>query len=210
MTELATQSLAAQLRVKRSEMIISEVEAVALRMFEQRGFEEVTVAEIASEARISVRAFYRHFRAKEDLLQVRIDRRSDALRAALSDRPADEPPLRALRLALENVMSAEDTTLLRRWIAVIATTPSVVTGVIGGIQLKTQRVMAEFLGARFDMPSDALVPTMLAGAVGGVIQAALTQWFVHNGDLPTTMSEGLELLEQGIGANPTTSWPSRH
>ena len=166
MTKLATQSLAAQLRVKRSEMVISEVEAVALRMFEQRGFDEVTVDEIASAARISVRTFYRHFRAKEDLLQVHLDRRSEALRAALSDRPEDEPPLRALRLALEHVVSAEDTALLRRWVAVVAGTPSVVNGVIGGIQRKSQRVMAEFLAARFGMPSDALVPTMLAAAVG--------------------------------------------
>jgi AcrR family transcriptional regulator len=204
MTDLAAQSLAAQLRARRSEMMISEVEAVALRMFETSGFDEVTVDGIASEAHISARTFYRYFPTKEDVLQVQIDRRSQALRAALSGRPVGEPPLRSLRVALAEVVSTEDQASLRRWITVIAATPSVVKGVIGGIQLKTQRVIAQFLGARFDMASDALVPTMLAAAVAGVIQAAHTQWFVHGGDLPATISEGIEVLERGIGSDPTT------
>ena len=46
-------SLAAQLREKRSEMMLSELEAVALRLFEQDGFDNVTVEEVASAAGIS-------------------------------------------------------------------------------------------------------------------------------------------------------------
>ena len=78
----ATESFALQLRVKRSELMIEELEAVALRLFEERGFRDVTVEEIASEARISTRTFYRYFPNKEDVLQVQIDRRSRDLRAA--------------------------------------------------------------------------------------------------------------------------------
>ncbi len=197
------ESLARQLRVKRSEMMISELEAVALRCFEQRGF-DITVEEIAAEAHISVRTFYRYFPAKEDVLQVRIDRRTEALRAALAERPADEPPVQSLRLALEDVVSAEDAELLRRWTAVVADTPSALRGVLGGIQLKGHVAMAEFLGARLGLPSDALVPTMLAAAVGGVIQAAQTQWYLRGGELATALSEGLAVLERGIGADPKT------
>lgn len=198
-----TQPLARQLRMKRSEMMIVELEAVALRLFEQRGF-DITVEEIASEAQISVRTFYRYFPAKDDVLQLRIDRRSEGLRAALSARPADEPPLRSLRVALENVISAEDPELLRRWTAVVAASPNLLRGVLGGIQLKRNQVIAEFLGARLGLPSDALIPTMLAAAVGGVIQAAQTQWWVQGGDLASAISDGLEVLERGIGTDPRT------
>lgn len=204
---MATQSLARQLRVKRSEMMVLEVEAVALRLFEQRGF-EITVEEIASEAQISVRTFYRYFPSKDDVLQVRIDQRSEGLRAALSVRPADEPPLHSLRVALAEVVASEDMELLRRWTAVIAATPNVLRGVVGGIQLKSHRIIAEFFGARFGLPSDALVPVMLAAAVGGVIQAAQTQWFFKGGDLATGISDGLEVLEGGIGADPN-AWSRR-
>jgi AcrR family transcriptional regulator len=202
---LATQSLAARLRTKHSEMMVSELEAIALRLFEQRGFDDVTVEDIASEAQISVRTFYRYFPSKEDVFQYQIVRRSDGLRAALADRPLDEPPMHSLRLAYAKQIAGEDTDLLRQWIAVIATTPSVVKAVLGGIQLNTQRVIAEFVATRLDLPSDALVPTMLAAAAQGVIQAALTQWFVHGGDLTTTISQSLEVLERGIGTDPK-SW----
>jgi len=185
-------------------MMISELEAVALRLFEERGFDHVTVDEIASEAHISVRTFYRYFPAKEDVLQVKIDRRSEALRVALSARPADEHPLHSLRLALEEAVSVEDMDLLRRWTVVIAATPGVLRAVLGGIQMKTQLVLTEFFGSRLDMPSDALVPTMLAAAAGGIIQAAQTQWFLLGGDLTTRLSEGLEVLERGIGSDPKT------
>ena len=80
----------------------------------------------------------------------------------------------------------------------ISVTPSVIKGVLGGIQLNTQRVIAEFLGARLELPSDALVPTMLAAATQGVIQAAQTRWFFQDGDLAGMISEGLEILESGF------------
>jgi TetR/AcrR family transcriptional regulator, regulator of mycofactocin system len=203
---LAGESLAQQLREKRSEMMVLELEAVALRCFEQRGF-DITVDEIASAAQISVRTFYRYFPAKEDVLQVRIERRSENLRAALADRPADEPPLQSLRLALGAVVADEDTDLVRRWTTVIAATPSVIRGVLGGIQLKSHRVIAEFFAARLGVASDTLVPVMLAAAVGGVIQAAQTQWFFQGGDLATAISDGLAVLERGIGTDPT-AWPA--
>lgn len=199
---LATQSLAAELRAKRSETMISELESVALRLFEERGFDDVTVDEIASEAHISVRTFYRYFPAKEDVLQVRIDRRSAALRTALAARPADEAPLISLRLALTEVVSLEDSEQMRRWTDVIAATPSVLRAVLGGIQLKGQRVIADFMGARLGVPGDALVPTMLAAAASGVIQAAQTQWYFNGGDLAKSISDGLEVLERGIGSDP--------
>jgi TetR/AcrR family transcriptional regulator, regulator of mycofactocin system len=201
---LETESLSLQLRAKRSEMMVSELEAVALRLFDQRGFANVTVEEIASEAHISVRTFYRYFAAKEEVLQLRIVRRSEILREALLARPGDEPPLRSLRVALEEEFSAVDPIVLRRWIAVIADNPNVMKGVVGAIQLKIQPVIAEFFGSRLGLPSEALVPTMLAAAALGVVQAAHTQWFLHDGDLASTISESLAVLEKGISTDPRT------
>jgi AcrR family transcriptional regulator len=199
---LEATSLAKKLSAKRSEMLASEVEGVALRLFEQRGFANVTVDDIAIDAHISARTFYRHFPAKEDVLQVRIARRSSELRMALSRRPDDEPPLQSLRLSFASVVSADDLALHRRWIATILETPSVLKGVLGGIQLKTQPVIAEFLGTRLALQSDALVPTMLAAAAVGVIQAAHARWFFDGGDLAAIVSESLEVLETGIGRDP--------
>ena len=149
---LAADSLALQLRVKRSELIVQELEAVALRLFDQRGFKDVTVDEIVAEAHISARTFYRYFPNKEDVLQAQIDRRSKSLRAALATRPSSEEPLESLRLALLDELAREDMELLRRWIAVIVASPLVLNSVLGGIQLKIHQVIAEFFGDRLGLP----------------------------------------------------------
>jgi hypothetical protein len=78
----------------------------------------------------------------------------------------------------------------------------VVKGVLGGIQLNTQRAIAEFLGTRLGLSSNALVPTVLAGAVQGVIQAAQIQWHLDGGELATIVSESLGALENGVGTDP--------
>jgi len=178
--------------------MVDTVEDVALRLFEESGFDAVTVDDIAVEAQISSRTFYRYFAAKEDVLQVTIERRSEALRAMLATRPQDEPPVHSLSEALRSVLSDEDTLAVRRWIGVVQATPSVLRGVIGGIQLKSQVVIAEFFSSRLGVAPDTLVPTMLAAAAGGVIMAAQTQWFFFDGDLATTVSESLEVLEYAL------------
>ena len=206
--DLETQSLSLQLRAKRSEMMVLQLEEVALRLFDLRGFADVTVEEIASEAHISVRTFYRYFATKYDVVQLRISRQSEVLREALVGRPADEPPLRSLRIVFEAEFSTVDPNVLRRWIAVIADNPNVMKGVVGAIHLKIHPVIAEFFGSRLGLPSDALVPTMLAAAALGVVQAAHTHWFIHDGDLATTMSESLTVLERSISTDPKTWVPS--
>jgi TetR/AcrR family transcriptional regulator, regulator of mycofactocin system len=195
-------SLAQQMRERRSEMMITELEGVALRLFEERGFADVTVQDIAAEAQISVRTFYRYFPAKDDVLLLRIERRGDALREALARADPGEPPLRALRMAVCDVAAKEDPARVRQWVSVVSAESSVLRAVIGGIYLKIHEVFADFFGARFGLPSGALIPRMLAAAAGGVLEAAHTQWFFQGGDLVSTLSDALEVLERGIGSDP--------
>ena len=54
------------------------------------------------------------------------------MNAALAARPGDEAPLHSLRIALEPVVAAEDTELLRRLTTVIAATPALLRSVSGG------------------------------------------------------------------------------
>jgi hypothetical protein len=81
---------------------------------------------------------------------------------------------------------------------VIQATPDLLRGVLGGIQLKSQTVIAGFFSSRLGEADDALVPTMLAAAAGGVVMAAHTKWFLLGGDLPTTVSEGLDVLQSAM------------
>jgi AcrR family transcriptional regulator len=199
--KLPTPSLMQRTQHKRSELIVAELEAIALAMFEKRGFDTVRVEEIAAEAQISTRTFYRYFPTKEDVLQVRIRRRGEALRAALAKRPSEEQPLHSLRIAVQDVVSDEDPVLLKSWIAVIAATPNAFRAVLGGNLVATNKAIAEFFASRLCEPPDAVVPQMLASGAAAMINCAQRLWHTRGGNLTTILSQGLRVLEEGMGTD---------
>lgn len=179
--------------------VASEIEGVALSLFQERGFGNVTVEDITMATGVSPRTFYRYFPAKEDVFQLQIERRSRDIKEALGARPEGEPPFESLGSAITQVFATEDAELVRLWTDVVARTPNSLRSVIGGIQLKSQTLFAEFFADRLGFAADALVPTMLAATVTGVIQASQIHWYVHGGDLVSTVSEGLRVLQLGFG-----------
>jgi AcrR family transcriptional regulator len=192
--------LIGRLRASRSAMMLDELEAIALPLFCEQGFGDVTVDAIAARAEISARTFYRYFPTKEDVFQVQIDRRAAALRTALSARPGDEALLRSVRLGVVDAIGSEDLARTRLWTDAVAKSPEVIRSVMGGILFKSQRAVAEFVGTRLGAPGDALTPTVVAAATQAVIQAAQTQWYVEGGDLVAAVSEGIGILERGVGS----------
>jgi AcrR family transcriptional regulator len=62
----------------------------SLRMFAERGFDDVTVTEIAESVGVTERTFYRHFPTKEAVLFHDYSLRLEWLAAALAVRPATE------------------------------------------------------------------------------------------------------------------------
>jgi TetR/AcrR family transcriptional regulator, regulator of mycofactocin system len=197
----ATRPLAEKLREQRLEAVISEVERIALRLFDDLGFANVTVEDIASESGISVRTFYRYFPTKEDVLQVRLRREARILQEALRARPPDEAPVRSLRVAFGQVVALEDPAHVGRWIRVIAGTPSVLAGVMGGVQLVSNAAIRDFFASRLGVPEDSMVPWIWSAAAGGAIQAAHIHWHLNGGNLAEIIAGGLEILEQGIAAS---------
>ncbi|MFI5957588.1 TetR/AcrR family transcriptional regulator [Cryptosporangium sp. NPDC051539] len=70
---------------------------VANRMFLERGYEAVTVAEIAREAGVSKVTVFNHFLRKEDLFMDRATDAVDLLRSAVRDRAPGVDALTSLR-----------------------------------------------------------------------------------------------------------------
>lgn len=74
-----------------------KISDVATRMFLDRGFDEVTVAQVAKEAGVSSVTVFKHFPRKEDLLFDRVEDAVAILRSAVRDRGAGVPVLTSLR-----------------------------------------------------------------------------------------------------------------
>jgi len=77
-----------------------ELERKAFQLFQSRGYEAVTVADIAAEADVSIATFWRYYRSKESLLIADSEEMLDRFRETLAQRPSDEPIVRA---ALESM-----------------------------------------------------------------------------------------------------------
>ena len=84
---------------KKARTRMALIEA-ALRLYRERGFEGVTVAEIARGADVSTRTFFSYFETKEDVFLGRGDDRLERLVAAIRERRPGEPILAAARREL--------------------------------------------------------------------------------------------------------------
>lgn len=72
----------------------------ALRLFEERGYAETTVEDIAEAANVSRRTFFRYFAGKDEVVIVDPEGKLEALHVALAEGPPDEPTIAALRRGL--------------------------------------------------------------------------------------------------------------
>ncbi|TQK30272.1 TetR/AcrR family transcriptional regulator [Arthrobacter sp. SLBN-53] len=74
-----------------------KISDVATMLFLERGFDTVTVADVARQAGVSSVTVFKHFPRKEDLLFDRVEDAVAILRAAVRDRGAGVDPLTSLR-----------------------------------------------------------------------------------------------------------------
>ncbi len=84
----------------RSERTREALQQAALVRFLAQGVEGTTAEEIAADAGVSLRTFYRHFTSKHELLFADYDAGLHWFRTALAGRPAGEPVLVAVQAAI--------------------------------------------------------------------------------------------------------------
>jgi AcrR family transcriptional regulator len=73
----------------------------ALRLYAERGYEQTTVADIASEAGLTARTFFRHFADKREVLFAGSDFLKEALVKSVAEAPVTDDPMPAVAAALD-------------------------------------------------------------------------------------------------------------
>jgi len=102
------------------------LQGVALDLFSERGFENTTVAEIATRAGVDKRTFFRHFTDKRDVLFAGAAELEALLLGRIVEAQSDLPPLDAIVAAMAAV--GTDSMVPRHYLrqrqAVVAASPA--------------------------------------------------------------------------------------
>lgn len=78
----------------------AKIAAAAEELFATRGYEEVSVEDIAALADVAVRTIYLHFQSKASIMLAQFDGWLDAFVEAINARPIEEPIAQSMRHAL--------------------------------------------------------------------------------------------------------------
>lgn len=190
------------LREQNRRETTAKLEAVALALFTERGFDNVTIDEIAEQAGVSRRTFFRYFPAKEDVLFPDVGERREYVRMALLETPNTGSPITAVRRAVMSLASfyEDDRERLLRRNAIMAGHAG-----LEGRYLAQQRqaeqaltaLMAEWMGVE---PAKDLRPSIVAATALAAVRVAMAAWLEGGGrqHLPSMVEEALDLLDGGL------------
>jgi AcrR family transcriptional regulator len=91
-----TEAALSGLRERKKELTRQQISNTATGLFQERGFEQVTVAEVARAANVSTKTVFNYFPRKEDLYFDRGPEAKALISRAVQGRAPDETTLRAL------------------------------------------------------------------------------------------------------------------
>jgi AcrR family transcriptional regulator len=109
-------------RARKREATHQRIYETAMQLFDERGYDVVSVSEIAAAAKVSVPTFYAHYPTKEHLVMPLPDQAE--IDAVLGSQPAELPLADRIRGGMLTWLGhygpAEREQLLRRWRIVVA------------------------------------------------------------------------------------------
>jgi AcrR family transcriptional regulator len=137
-------AIQAGLRERKKEQTRQQIFEAARRLFARRGFDAVTVAEIARAANVSEVTVFNYFPTKEDLFYGGMQFFEERLIEAVRTRPRGESALKALRRCLldstEGLRSRERIEAIVRAASIVSASPSLVAREREVVETYTRRL----------------------------------------------------------------------
>src|SRR5580693_167024 len=145
-----------------------------MRLFEKKGYEQTTVAEIAAAAGVSTKTFFNYFASKDEVLFPYLSRRIDAAVALIEQHGPDdqmsEVVVAAMQYMLADALTEEvDGGLAAVRLPMILSVPAVQAATLHRYFLAEKR-LAQALHRAYQ---DALAPAAAAAVIGSVMGAAI-------------------------------------
>lgn len=190
------------LHQQRSRATKEALRRVALERFKRDGFANVTVTELAVEAGVTERTFFRHFPTKEAVLFEDYETQLEWLAEALARRPVGENLFDAV---LNSVVSFPHDLEIVRQAALLR------AELIGGdkaaghlrvVQSSFAAVITEFVRSRYADASDVDLTAEVAGsALAAALVSAVEHWGAGGceGNIGEIVAASVDLIRSGLG-----------
>jgi len=192
------------LRERKKTRTREAIRQAAYRLFSEQGYDATSVDRIAEEAEVSPSTVFRYFPTKEDI--VLSDEYDPLLRDALVARPADEPPVTALRNAMlevfEQAMHQEpgrEPAESHQRMRLVLDVPALRARMTEHMSV-TGRFLASALSERTGLAEDSLELRVCTGALLGAMVEAMWYWGEsdRDEDVIGIVDRALSLVERGF------------
>ena len=184
-----------------------ELRRIAIRLFTAQGFEHTTIEQIAAEAGVSERTFFRYFATKGSVLFAEFEDEVEHIRSALARAPGDVPLMDAIRHAVvsANHYRAADIPELRMRMNLFATVPALTASAAEHYEA-WERAISEFAAARLGQPAESLYALAVGRATLATCRAAYDRWAVRaDNDLTVYLDAALAALAGGFAPSSIRS-----
>jgi AcrR family transcriptional regulator len=169
------------LRERKKDRTRRTLQAEAVRLFTQQGFEATTIEEIAAAGEVAPRTFFRYFSSKEEV--VFWSEHQPMLAGFVAARPDHEPAAQALRRGLSDGLASfyeQDRERLLERSKLACRTPALQP------RWRQQQAdlgagMAQILAHRLGVHADGLEVRAIAAAVAAALFVAIEEWQAHDG-----------------------------
>jgi AcrR family transcriptional regulator len=177
-------------RADKKYLTRAAIEAAALQLFAERGYDGADVAAIADRAGVSRRTFFRHFRQKSEVIFGPEGRHEASLRVLVAAQPSRDVPSRVVAsaiLAFAESVEPDREVMLARSDLVAATTELLQYALL--LQRRWTEAIAEELGGRAGRARPSLEDRMLASWGIAAYAAASAEWLAHESSSLSALTE---------------------
>jgi AcrR family transcriptional regulator len=190
----------AGLRERKKEKTRDALAQSALGQFADRGFDQVTVEDIAAACDVSPRTFFRYFASKEDVLFAASEGHCAHLVASLAAQDPELSPFRALESAMRALAAdyAGERDMLRVRHMIVRSTPSLATRTAERQQAWESDVIEHVRASGRARRMSDLDLRLLVAATTTALRVAVDEWVAT--DAPDELDSVIDAVFQRLGA----------
>jgi AcrR family transcriptional regulator len=172
------------LRERKRAQTLARIQAEAMRLFVERGFEATTLDDIAQAADVSRRSLFHYFASKEEIVFSHTADFPNLIAQAVGRRPSDEPLLDMVENALMQMGAGYQSPQTLALARLIRDTPVLKAGDQAKYE-KVERALAKALADRKGLAETDIDCRVTAAAAIGILKLGVEAWVTSEEAGPT-------------------------